>query len=91
MEDQFGNKGIFIPCNCGVEVLGITRSIKDKYWVLTYYVDNFYSLQYNSLRNFTHRINLAWKILCGKEYSLFEIIIRDKNMQEFVDFVKENM
>jgi hypothetical protein len=91
MEDQFGNKNIFVPCDCGAEILGITHAKKDKYWTIVYNEDKFYSLQDNGWDIFKHRISFIWKILTGKEYTFFEIIVNDKNMQELMDFVKENM
>jgi len=91
MEDQFGNNIFFVPCNCGAEVLVITHDKRDKDWNISSHTDDFYNLQNNAWEIFKHRVVLVWKILVGREYSFYDILVSDKNMQELMTFVKENM
>jgi hypothetical protein len=91
MEDQLGNKKITVPCTCFDHFMTITRSKEDLDWWFTTSTIDFSTKQQDGWRIFKHRISLAWKILTGKEYQFFDVIVSDKNMQELMDFVKENM
>jgi hypothetical protein len=91
MEDQLGNKRISVPCDCHTEYLHITRWTEDKDWWVSSSTEDFVNNQRDGWDIFKHRVSLAWKILSGKEYWFFDIVVSDKNMQELMDFVKENM
>jgi hypothetical protein len=91
MENSVGDKEIFIPCTCECTVIKVVRSKNDGDWWISSYVREWDSLQQNIWRVFVHRIKLAWKVLRGKEYWFYDTVVNDTNMQEFMDFVKENM
>ncbi len=91
MEDQFGNKELYVPCTCGCTTLRIHRYKEDGDWWISSYVREMDSLQQNVWRTFVHRFKLMWNIFRGKEYWFYDIVVSDKNMQEFMDYVKDNM
>lgn len=53
---------------------------------------DFYSLQqYSPLKHLWFRIKLAFSVLFGKEYRLFELCVSNKDMKAFKQFVDENV
>ena len=90
-------KMVVVNCNCGCnETIAIKKyvdsdnsDIDDEYY-LSILASKFYEGQDRKIfKTILHRINLAWKMLLGKEYLLSEIVISKDEFEEFKDKIKE--
>lgn len=80
----------YMECDdqCGALVFGYWEwDTEDKELYISYLTPNFYSQQRNWPDSFKRAVKLAWSILTGKEFRLYELIISDKQLEEFKKFV----
>ena len=53
---------------------------------------NFYGLQrYSIFKQLWFRLKLAWHVLIGKEYRLFDLCLNKEDMQAFKKFINDNI
>jgi hypothetical protein len=82
-------KKLELWCNCQGESL-VFRWLEDyEELFISHFVDSFYARQTGILQIVGDRIKNAWRMLWGKEFFAFEILIDKKQLQEFKDFIKE--
>jgi hypothetical protein len=75
MKNQFGDEILLLECDCTGEVIRFTQDKDDKDLWLSYFIDVFYSKQYSFFRVMWNRVKLAWLILAGREFTLFDVIL----------------
>lgn len=83
---------IVITCSCGCKN-GVHLEVRksddkdDDIAFLSLVSDKFYSEQENFFRRFAEKIRRIWYVLRNKEYTYFEVCLKEKDIQEFKDFV----
>lgn len=89
-----GNEKIMkIECSCGCgEEIRIQKNIytddtADYY--LSLVMMQFYAKQNGIFKTIKHRIKTAFNILRGKEYKLTDIILKEEDMKELKEIIKE--
>jgi hypothetical protein len=79
-----------IECNCGCGMLKVEQFKDDGYTILSYYVQAFGVHQETAWDKFKSRVRMAWDILRGKEYRLYEIVIEsDDDLNRLKAFVSQ--
>ena len=73
-----------IPCDCGCSIISVARF--DEYDRTIYL--SFLS-HYKLLGSFWERINLIFDILRGRERQLYDIVVNEKEYEEFIKFISE--
>ena len=79
------NKYIDLPCDCRCSILHIEKDEDDGMLSLTIYEHMFGSKQQTIFRLIKERIKKAWKMLNGKDYYLYDLIINPKDSKEVLD------
>ncbi len=81
---------LFCSCGChdGV-VLKIDKDIDGKIAFLSLVSDKFYSEQNGFFLRLGEKIKRIWRILRNKEYCYFEIVLKEKDIEEFKGFVNK--
>lgn len=88
-------KMVIVNCNCGCEeAISIKKytyddDCQDDEYYLSVLACKYYSNQRGIFKTILHRLNLAWKMLIGKEYRLNEIVIKKSEFDEFKKKLKE--
>lgn len=77
----------FLPCRCGC---GIVEFLRDKDDVedtlyLSYYPLGFYAHQ----RVFWERIKAIWRLIIGKEYRLYDIVVNYEDFKKIAEKLEE--
>ena len=75
-----------VGCVCGCTVVEFVNFPDDDYICLEVYENAFYSKHESMLKNYLKRL---WKAICGKEYSLFDIVILPENAKEISQVLAE--
>jgi hypothetical protein len=79
-----------IECECGCGMLRAEQFKDDGYTILSYYVHAFGVYQDTIWDKIKRRVGMAWDILRGKEYRLYEIVIEsDESLNKFKAFVAQ--
>lgn len=80
----------FCSCGCGDGVhLKVTKDDDGKTVYLSFVTDRFYSGQGNAFSRFKEKLKRIWCIIRNKEYSYFEIIMNESDIQNFKEFVEK--
>lgn len=82
------SKSAVITCTCGCDsglVFKKDEETNDVY--ISMVENNFYFLQQTCLKRFVMKCKHIWRVLCNKEYIYFELIVEDKDIHSFKDFV----
>ncbi len=77
-------------CSCGCHdgvVLKIDRDTDGKMAFLSLVSDRFYSEQEGFFFRLGEKIKRIWRIIRNKEYCYFEIVLKEKDIEEFKGFV----
>ena len=90
MKNQWGDDLIILPCQCGSEAVEFLHDAKNDWWYINLLTHEFYNVQITWWKILKHRIGLAWSILCGKEYHLFEVSLNSDNIDELENFIEEH-
>lgn len=80
-------KTMFCKCGCGNGVILKADNDKDFGVSLQLVSDNFYSGYNNKRNSIKEKIKRIWCIIVGKEYCYFDLLIEQKELQEFKEFV----
>jgi hypothetical protein len=88
---NFKEEKIHVDCNDACGSLLIQQesydAVSHKGWgsvYVNYMINSFYAKQDNPWYKFKEKIKLLWTILCGKEYTLYEVILMSgKNISDF--------
>lgn len=84
------SKTSVVECDCGCHGIKVMRVIGDDSIYISPYTDNFYSKQNNGFfRNILHKVKMIWKIICGKEYQLEELVITLKENNELINALQK--
>jgi len=81
-------KRFFIPCDCGCNIMEFDYFDEEEMFISNY-VSTFYEKQDQIFGNILRRIKFIWFILRGKEFHLYEVVIRKEQLQEFKKWVAE--
>lgn len=78
-------KEILLNCECGHGILKFTKYDDDdgSDIYLEYYEDVFYSYQRSFISKLVENIKLSTKILLGRKFVLFDIVVLGKDFEEF--------
>lgn len=75
--DIMEERRYLLPCDCGC---GIMEFIKDDGYVyMSYFPNGFYAYQHSIIK----RIKAIWNLIMGKEYRLFDIVVKEKDFDKF--------
>jgi hypothetical protein len=82
------NKRFHLDCDCGCGILEIERwywgeKDEDNSLSLNYFIKADHIYGYRSLLK---RIKFAWFFLIGKDYSVFDLCIRDDQIKDLKEF-----
>lgn len=85
------SKTLILPCECigPCSMLKVSYD-KDPFYnelYLSHYVSSFNEKQNIFWWTIKRRFKLAWAMLTGKEFLLYELVIQPKDMKEFCDNV----
>lgn len=76
-----------IECDCGCSLLKFMED--DDLIYISHYALSFYSKQDGFWKNLAHKIRFLWAILIGKEFHLYEVIVKKeeffKKMEDFLN------
>ncbi len=86
------SKVLHLHCNPGCHHLTFTAIFKNYHcasddideWYISFFGNLFYEGQSTWWTRLKYRLELIWAIIRGKEYRLFDMVVSDKNMKEFV-------
>jgi len=79
-----------IECSCGCGTIDFGYYIDEKEFYISYNIPAFYSHQGNIFKILFRRLKLAWFILLGKEYCLYETVIESQEiLDNFKNFISE--
>jgi hypothetical protein len=86
------NKNSFLfKCYCGCGIIEFEKldweDSKERCLNISYYGSVFYEKQGGVLWTIWHRIKFAWSILLGKEFRLYDVIVDDKELVAFKEFI----
>lgn len=83
------DESIIISCNCGCELLKISDIDykEDKCIYLEIFTSSFYEKQDGIFRTLIHRIKLAFYMLFGREFSLFDMIVDEKEVKKLKNYL----
>jgi hypothetical protein len=77
-------------CGCGIIKYTLWHEDNDEMIFIEHYVSSFYTRQNFLFGELWQRIKLAWMMLRGKEFSLYDIVISNKeDVERFKKFLKE--
>ena len=84
--ESWNKRMVFVRCEDHCGNLTIDRWDEDDFteYFISYNVPAFSSLQSNRWYDFKEKIKFLWMILTGKEYRLYELIIREKDFEQFI-------
>lgn len=84
-------KLLLVNCNCGCDEAIQLKKLKeyDDEYYLSLITSKFSAKQCGIFRTIGHRINLAWKMLRGKEYLLTEVVLNKEEFEHLKDILKE--
>lgn len=85
-------KVLKVECSCGCgEEMKIKRIdfYNTKSYYLTLCAEQYYAKQNGILKTIWHRIKGAFTILFGKEYRLTEIVLKEDDIKELKEIIKE--
>lgn len=85
------NKYIDIPCSCRHSILHLERDEDDGTLYLMIYEHMFGSKQMTAFYLIQERLKNAWKALRGKNYYLFDIMIRPDESEEFIQKIIDGL
>ncbi len=84
------SKTNIVECSCGCHGIKVMRIVGDDSVYISPYTDNFYSKQIQGFfKNILHKTKVIWKIICGKEYELEELVITLKETDELINALQE--
>ena len=88
MRSDYIENQVFLECTCGCGVLRVTQYKDDNMVYIEYLTPNFYSMQLTCFDKIKRALKMAWFIIRGKEFLLYDILIDDNNkLDEFKEFV----
>lgn len=80
----------FCSCGCGEGLhLEVIKDDDGKTAYLSLLTNRFYSEQENAFSRFKEKLKRIWYIICNKEYSYFEIVMNESDIQNFKEFVEK--
>lgn len=83
-------KESIVKCDCGCHGIEIMRIVGDDNIYISPYTDNFYSKQNKGLfKTIVNRIKNAWKMICGKEYQLEELVVNLEETDELINALQK--
>ena len=83
-------KEVYMSCDCGCGIMKFTKYEEDSIGI-EYYASSFYEKQYGVFNKLLHRIKIAWFMLIGKEFLLYDILvdIDSKKVKEMAEFFED--
>jgi hypothetical protein len=81
-----------IECECGCAILSFadfTDEPNEKYIIMSHYGSTFAEKQMGVFETIKRRVALAWHMLTGKEYRLYDIVIEKEKFKEFKKFINK--
>lgn len=86
--DDKDEKRVIIGCECGCNrSINIIRDENDFYIELT--AGLFYERYHNIFKIIGRRIKLAFFMLLGKEYKLYDITVKESDIDKLIELLKE--
>ena len=90
------SKQFYLECDdkCGsivvdVDVIEVFGEKTDYYGYLTYFKPVFYTSQRGVLNTIKSRFYWIWKILTGKEYILYDLVLSKEKWEEYKKFINQ--
>lgn len=86
------NKQFYLECDCTcglIEVDVDPVEIDQAYAYITYFRPVFYTKQQSPWQMMKSRFYCAWKILCGKEYTLYDLVLSKEKWEEYKKFINQ--
>lgn len=83
---------VYFPCDCGSEVMEITYADwveDDECCFISFKLDAFSAKQTSPLDIIKDRVKLAWRILKGGDYFLYDLITTKEKLGELRDELTE--
>ena len=82
---------IMCDCGCGgmIRFDFHTDEDNDHYIEVGYWHSAFYFMQERIWQNAWKRIKLAWMMIRGKQYHLYDVIVNDKELADFKDWASK--
>jgi len=81
------DKIIYIPCDCDCSVLQISRYRDEPELYISLYVSGYSAYQNAFLNNLIENVKLILKIVIGKRYNLYEVIVGQSKVKELTDYL----
>jgi hypothetical protein len=82
----------YLECDCGHGMIKIEIDKDDEYGIYAYidYLEPvFYTKQDGIWNIIKERFYLAWKMLTGKQYVLYELVLNKEKFEEYRKFINK--
>jgi len=90
------SKQFYLECDdkCGLIVIDVDvvedfDAKTEYYGYMTYFRPVFYTSQKGILNTIKSRFYCMWKILCGKEYTLYDLVLSKEKWEEYKKFINQ--
>lgn len=87
--DSLFADSVILSCDCGCSKLELGQFTKELGGTvhISHYYDSFYSEQTGIFNILKDRLVMCWKIMCGKKYTFYEVLLTKNETDKFMSFI----